>query len=123
MFATLRNPEGKNAATKTELQAHSDLIHVVDMDVNSDESVKIALEGILTKAGNIDILINNAGVMYIGITEAFSIEQAKEQMEINYFGAMRTMQSVLPAMRSAKSGLIINTSSLVGQIWHWSVKA
>jgi len=86
------------------------------MDVNSDESVKIALEGILTKAGNIDILINNAGVMYIGITEAFSIEQAKEQMETNYFGAMRTMQSVLPAMRSAKSGLIINTSSLVGQI-------
>lgn len=116
VFATLRNPEGKNAATKTELQVHSDLIHVVDMDVNSDESVKIALEGILTKAGNIDILINNAGVMYIGITEAFSIEQAKEQMEINYFGAMRTMQSVLPAMRSAKSGLIINTSSLVGQI-------
>lgn len=116
VFATLRNPEGKNAAVKAELQAHSDFIHVVDMDVNSDESVKTAIEGILTKAGNIDILINNAGVMYIGITEAFSIEQAKEQMEINYFGAMRTMQSVLPAMRSAKSGLIINTSSLVGQI-------
>lgn len=63
-----------------------------------------------------DVLINNAGVMYLGITEAFSIAQAKEQMEINYYGAIRTMQAVLPAMRAARSGLIINTSSLVGQI-------
>ncbi|MEL7069580.1 MAG: SDR family oxidoreductase [Cyanobacteria bacterium J06581_3] len=116
VFATLRNPEGKNAGVKAELQAHSNLIHIVDMDVTSEESVKTAIAGVLTKADTIDILINNAGVMYLGITEAFSIAQAKEQMEINYFGAMRTMQAVLPTMRAAKSGLIINTSSLVGQI-------
>jgi NAD(P)-dependent dehydrogenase (short-subunit alcohol dehydrogenase family) len=61
-------------------------------------------------------LINNAGVMYLGITEAFSAAQAKEQMETNYFGAIRTMQAVLPAMRKAGSGLIINCSSLVGRI-------
>ena len=70
----------------------------------------------LSKADNIDILINNAGVRYLGITEAFSIAQAKEQMETNYYGAIRIMQAVLPAMRAAKSGLIINTSPLVGQI-------
>jgi len=64
----------------------------------------------------VDVLINNAGVMYLGITEAFSVEQAKEQMETNYYGAIRAMQAVLPSMRAAKSGLIINTSSLVGQI-------
>jgi NAD(P)-dependent dehydrogenase (short-subunit alcohol dehydrogenase family) len=116
VFATLRNPEGRNAGVKVELQAHSNLIHVVEMDVTSEESVKTAIAGVLTKAGTIDILINNAGVMYLGITEAFSIAQAKEQMEINYFGAIRTMQAVLPAMRAAQSGLIINTSSLVGQI-------
>ena len=116
VFATLRNPEGKNAAVKAELEAHSNFIHVVDMDVTSDESVKTAIADVLAKAGTIDILINNAGVMYLGITEAFSIAQAKEQMEINYYGAIRTMQALLPAMRAAKSGLIINTSSLVGQI-------
>ena len=53
---------------------------------------------------------------YLGITEAFSVAQAKEQMEVNYFGAIRTMQAVLPSMRTAKAGLIINTSSLAGQI-------
>lgn len=116
VFATMRNPNGKNAAVKDELQAHSQSIHIVDMDVTSDESVKTAIAGVLAKAGTVNILINNAGVMYLGITEAFSIAQAKEQMETNYYGAIRTMQAVLPAMRAAKSGLIINTSSLVGQI-------
>ena len=51
-----------------------------------------------------------------GTTEAFSIAQAKEQMKTNYYGAIGTTQAVLPAMRASKSGLIINTSSLVEQI-------
>ncbi|WP_110640771.1 SDR family oxidoreductase [Salinicola sp. CPA57] len=116
VFATMRGPEGKNAAVKAELEAYSDSIHVVDMDVTSDESVKTAIAGVLAKVDKIDILLNNAGVMYLGITEAFSIAQAREQMETNYYGAMRTIQAVLPAMREAESGLIINTSSMVGQI-------
>lgn len=117
VFATMRNPNGKNVAVKDELQAYSQNIHIVDMDVTNDESVKTAMAEVLSQAGGtIDILINNAGVMYLGITEAFSIAQAKAQMETNYFGAMRTIQAVLPAMRAAQSGLIINTSSLVGQI-------
>jgi NAD(P)-dependent dehydrogenase (short-subunit alcohol dehydrogenase family) len=61
-------------------------------------------------------LINNAGIMFLGITEAFSVAQAHEQMNANYYGAIRTMQAVLPAMRKAGTGLIINTSSLVGRI-------
>jgi NAD(P)-dependent dehydrogenase (short-subunit alcohol dehydrogenase family) len=85
------------------------------MDVASDESVAAGFARVLAQ-GPVDVLINNAGIMYLGITEAFSITQAKEQMETNYYGAVRTMQAVLPAMRAAKSGLIINTSSLVGQI-------
>ncbi|OLO05148.1 SDR family oxidoreductase [Salinicola socius] len=116
VFATMRGPEGKNAAVKAELEAYSDSIHVVDMDVTSDESVETAIAGVLAKVDKIDILLNNAGVMYLGITEAFSIAQAREQMETNYYGAMRTIQAVLPAMREAESGLIINTSSMVGQI-------
>jgi NAD(P)-dependent dehydrogenase (short-subunit alcohol dehydrogenase family) len=116
VFATMRGPEGKNAAVKADLEAYSDFIYVVDMDVTNDDSVKTAMARVLDKAGKIDVLLNNAGVMYLGITEAFSIAQAREQMETNYYGAMRTIQAVLPAMRDAKSGLIINTSSMVGQI-------
>jgi len=116
VFATMRNPNGKNANAKAELESHSPHIKVIDMDVTSDASVKEAMATILAEAGNIDILINNAGIMYLGITEAFSVEQAKFQMETNYFGAIRVMQAVLPSMRKAGSGLIINTSSLVGRM-------
>jgi NAD(P)-dependent dehydrogenase (short-subunit alcohol dehydrogenase family) len=116
VFATMRNPGGKNANAKAELERHSTHIKVVDMDVTNDASVKEAMSTILAEAGNIDILINNAGIMYLGITEAFSVEQAKFQMETNYFGAIRVMQAILPSMRKAGSGLIINTSSLVGRM-------
>lgn len=116
VFATMRQPDGKNAEKKAELEAHSSHIKVVDMDVTNEISVKVAIDGILEEAGHIDILINNAGIMYLGITEAFSVEQARFQMETNYFGAIRTMQAVLPSMRKVGSGLIINTSSLVGRM-------
>lgn len=116
VFATMRKPKGKNANVKTELEAYSEHIKVVDMDVTNDISVKEAMTSILEQAKNIDILINNAGIMYLGITEAFSVEQSRFQMETNYYGAIRTIQAVLPSMRKAGSGLIINTSSLVGRI-------
>lgn len=116
VFATMRNPNGKNAAAKAALESHSAHINVVDMDVTKEASVKEAMGGILSATGNIDILINNAGIMYLGITEAFSVDQARFQMETNYFGAISVMQAVLPAMRKAGSGLIINTSSLVGRM-------
>jgi len=116
VFATMRNPEGKNAAKKAELEGYSDHIKVVDMDVTKETSVKEAISNILGEAGSVDILINNAGIMYLGITEAFSVAQARFQMETNYFGAIRVMQAVLPSMRKAGTGLIINTSSLVGRM-------
>jgi NAD(P)-dependent dehydrogenase (short-subunit alcohol dehydrogenase family) len=116
VFATMRKPNEKNATAKADLENHSTNIKVVDMDVTNDASVKEAMANVLAEAGKIHILINNAGIMYLGITEAFSIEQAKVQMETNYFGAIRVMQAVLPPMRKAGAGLIINTSSLVGRM-------
>tara|TARA_R110002050_G_scaffold100642_1_gene208441 strand:+ start:3067 stop:3936 length:870 start_codon:yes stop_codon:yes gene_type:complete len=116
VYATMRNPNGKNAIAKADLENHSTNIKVVDMDVTNEDSVKEAMTTILAEAGSVDVLINNAGIMYLGITEAFSVEQAKFQMETNYFGAIRVMQSLLPSMRKAGSGLIINTSSVVGRM-------
>jgi NAD(P)-dependent dehydrogenase (short-subunit alcohol dehydrogenase family) len=116
VYATMRNPNGKNANAKADLESYSTHIKVVDMDVTNEASVKEAMATILAEAGSVDVLINNAGIMYLGITEAFSVEQAKFQMETNYFGAIRVMQAILPSMRKAGSGLIINTSSLVGRM-------
>lgn len=115
VWGTMRDADGRNAGKKAALEALSKNVSVIDMDVTSDASVADGFARILAQ-GPVDVLINNAGIMYLGITEAFSIAQAKEQMETNYYGAVRTMQAVLPAMRAARSGLIINCSSLVGQI-------
>lgn len=116
VFATMRNPNAKNAAAKAELEGHSTRIKVVDMDVTNEDSVNEAMAIILAQVNKVDVLINNAGIMYIGVTEAYSVDQARFQMETNYFGAIRVMQAVLPVMRAAGTGLIINTSSLVGRV-------
>lgn len=116
VFATMRKPDGKNTEKKAELVNHSEHIKVVDMDVTNEASVKNAINTIIAEVENIDILINNAGIAYLGITEAFSVAQAHQQMETNYYGAIRVMQAILPSMRKAGLGLIINTSSLIGRI-------
>jgi len=116
VFATMRNPEGKNVVKKSELEEYSNHIKVMDMDVTNDASVQDAIAGIINQAGNVDILINNAGIMYVGVTEAYSIEQAHQQMNTNYYGIIRVTQAVLPSMRKAGKGLIINTTSVAGRV-------
>lgn len=116
VFATMRNTSTKNADNKTELESYSSNISVVEMDVTNDNSVTEAINGILSKEEKVDILINNAGIMYIGVTEAQSVTQAHEQMNTNYYGAIRVMQAVLPNMRKLGKGLIINTTSVVGRV-------
>ena len=115
VWGTMRDTSGRNAAKKAALEALSSNISVVDMDVASDASVAEGFAAIL-REGPVDVLINNAGIMYLGITEAFGISQAQEQMNTNYYGAMRATQAVLPSMRAAQSGLIIYCSSLVGRV-------
>jgi NAD(P)-dependent dehydrogenase (short-subunit alcohol dehydrogenase family) len=115
VWGTMRDAAGRNAAKKATLEAHSSRISIVEMDVTSDASVANGFAPILAD-GPVDILINNAGIMYIGMTEAYSVAQAHEQMDTNYFGAIRAMQAVLPTMRAAGTGLIVNTSSIAGRV-------
>lgn len=115
VWGTMRDADGRNAAKKAELEAYSPSIAIAEMDVTSDASVAEGFASILAE-GSVDILINNAGIMYIGMTEAYSVAQAAEQMDTNYFGAIRAMQAVLPSMRGAGNGLIINTSSIAGRV-------
>lgn len=115
VWGTMRDVDGRNAGKRAALEACSPNVSVIDMDVGSDESVAAGFATIL-RDGPVDVLINNAGIMYLGVTEAFSVAQAHEQMNTNYYGVIRTTQAVLPSMRAARSGLIINCSSLVGRI-------
>ena len=120
VWATMRNSETKNALKKEEIlsiaKKENLKIAVIDMDVNEDNSVITAINTIAKTDGKIDHLINNAGYMFVGITEAYSIKQAKEQFETNFFGILRTTKAVLPYMREQKNGLIVNVTSLAGRL-------
>lgn len=89
-------------------------VKLVKLDVRNDEQVRQAVERILEEVGRIDIVINNAGVSLIGPVEATSDAEAQALFDTNLFGALRVSRAVLPAMRSQKSGLIINISSVLG---------
>ncbi|KPZ71272.1 2-(R)-hydroxypropyl-CoM dehydrogenase [Shewanella sp. P1-14-1] len=116
VYAAMRNADSKNLEVKNELQSYSENIVVVEMDVCSDESVNAAIAQIMLKESAIDVLINNAGIMHMGVTEAFSVEQAQQLMNTNFYGVIRTVQAVAPHMRNAGKGLIINTTSVIGRV-------
>ncbi|MDB5115708.1 MAG: short-chain dehydrogenase [Mucilaginibacter sp.] len=110
VIAGMRGTSGKNEAVAAELNALPN-INVVEIDVTDDTSVKNAFEQTLAKYGTINVLINNAGVAGFGLLEAYTIDQIRNLFEINFYGVVRTYQAVLPSMRQAKNGLIINITS------------
>ncbi len=114
VFASMRDPQTKNRNHAEALRKQG--IEVIELDVSSDESVERAVKAVLARAGRIDVLINNAGIASAGITEAFTPEQAKLIFNTNVVGLLRTIRSVLPAMRKQHDGLIINVGSIVGRV-------
>jgi len=116
VLATMRNIAGKNAAAAQALSAYHDNIRTIELDVADQASVDAAMAIIADAAMTVDVLINNAGVVNSGLIEAFSIEELKAEMDVNYFGIARMFKAVLPQMRARSAGLIITISSLTGRL-------
>src|SRR5579872_6847453 len=114
-YATMRDTKKGDKileiAKKENLQ-----IRVVELDVNNENTIKKAVEVILNEKKRIDVLVNNAGYFLVGCLEDLTISDLKDQFETNFFGVVRTIQAVLPTMRSQKSGTIVNISSVAGRI-------
>jgi NAD(P)-dependent dehydrogenase (short-subunit alcohol dehydrogenase family) len=91
-------------------------VEVVPLDVRDAASVRSCVEQVRSRAGRIDVLINNAGVNLVGAVEETSIGQAQALFDTNVIGVLRMMQAVLPDMRRQGSGLIVNISSILGLI-------
>lgn len=111
----------KVAATARNIAALDDLVSTygdnilpVQLDVNNRQDVISAVNQVATHFGGIDILINNAGYGLFGTVEETTEQQARDQMETNFFGLLWVTQAVLPIMRQQKSGHIIQVSSFLG---------
>jgi NAD(P)-dependent dehydrogenase (short-subunit alcohol dehydrogenase family) len=115
----MRDCSGRNASTCEVLRSLAERegwnLDVLDMDVTTDVSVNQAVQQALERAGRIDVVINNAGIAALGITEAYTVEQFQQVLEVNLFGVVRVNRAVLPAMRRQRSGLLIHVSSGAGR--------
>ncbi|MGG5171483.1 oxidoreductase [Pseudarthrobacter sp. J1738] len=106
-------------ARRTELMAPlAELgIHVLSLDVTDEESVSGAIAQIVDAEGGIDVLVNNAGYGTFGSLEEVPLDEGRRQFEVNVFGLARITALVLPSMRKAGHGRIINVSSIGGKMY------
>ncbi|MEV7604575.1 oxidoreductase [Paenarthrobacter sp. NPDC089322] len=92
-------------------------ITVMDLDVTVEESMASAVAFVEAAHGHVDVLVNNAGYGSYGSLEEVPLDEGRRQFEVNVFGLARMTQLVIPGMRTAKAGRIINVSSIGGKIY------
>lgn len=114
VFASMRNSEANNRTHADVLRSQN--IEVLELDVTDSQSVDRAVAAVVAKAGRIDVLINNAGVLTAGVSEAFTPEQATALFDVNVIGVHRVTRAVLPHFRRQLDGLIINLGSVLGRV-------
>jgi NAD(P)-dependent dehydrogenase (short-subunit alcohol dehydrogenase family) len=88
----------------------------VQLDVDDDGSASSAVEQVLAERGQIDVLVNNAGIGAQGPVEEVAIDVFRRIMETNFFGGLRCIKAVVPGMRERRSGCIINITSVASRL-------
>ena len=93
-------------------------VHLLVIDVTSDDSVKKAFETLSTKISALDVLVNNAGVAEAGLKLPLeeSITEVIATYEVNVFGLIRVTNAFIPLLKKSLSGHVINVSSALGSL-------
>lgn len=102
VVATMRDPARSTLPSDANLR-------VLPLDVTDLGSIAAAV----AEAGEIDVLVNNAGIGWLNPLEATTLDTVRAIFETNLFGAIATMQAVLPRFRTQRHGVIVNVSSSV----------
>ncbi|QCX01422.1 SDR family NAD(P)-dependent oxidoreductase [Aggregatimonas sangjinii] len=87
------------------------------LDITDEQSIERNVEKLVSKFDSIDVLVNNAGVGFVGAIEETSMEETRKVFEANFFGTLKLTQAILPHMRNEKNGHIVQISS------HGGIKA
>src|ERR1700719_5100243 len=115
VFAGFRSVNGAKKQVADELASKN--VKVLQLDVIDQASVDRAVLQLLSDSGGqLDVVINNAGMASAGISETFTPEQMRELFEVNVFGVQRVLRATLPTLRAQHSGLIINVGSILGRV-------
>ena len=117
VYASMRDPKGKNADHAQELLdvgARDGVdLRIVELDVASADSCDAAVDTVLDEAGALDVVVHNAGHLYVGYVEAFTPEDIASLFDTNAIGTHRLNRAVLPHMRERRSGLLLYIGSTI----------
>ncbi len=116
VYATMRTPDRSGDTLRVASRLEGLDLTLLELDVNDHRSVTRAVGAALERSQRIDVLVNNAGIGSLTSVEAVPMEDAKAVFETNVFGALRTIQAILPGMRSRGSGTIVNVTSIAGRL-------
>jgi NAD(P)-dependent dehydrogenase (short-subunit alcohol dehydrogenase family) len=115
VYASMRDVDGRNRGRADELRAVSAEKGIrlipLELDVLSQDSADAAAATIVSEQGRIDVVMQNAGHLVVGPSEAFTPEEMMKVFDTNLFGAQRVNRAVLPYMRKQESGLVLWISS------------
>ena len=93
-------------------ERHADRLLALTLDVTDRAAVFAAVDTAVEHFGRLDIVVNNAGTLSMGMVEEFTEAEARAQFEVNLFGALWVSQAVLPHLRAQRSGHIVQVSSI-----------
>ncbi|WP_176054712.1 SDR family oxidoreductase [Paraburkholderia caribensis] len=125
VYASMRDIRGRNASVSSEMTHLGEVegidLRVIEMDVQSEPSIELAVAEVVNQAGRIDVVIHNAGHMVFGPAEAFTAEQYAAVYDVNVLSTQRVNRAVLPYLRRQKQGLLvwISSSSSAGGTPPW----
>lgn len=115
VYATMRDVNGRNAARAEAMRdwatTQSVQLHPLELDVLSQDSADAAVAAIVKAQGRLDVVMQNAGHLVIGPTEAFTVEEMHKAFDTNFYGAQRVNRAALPQLRRQQSGLMLWISS------------
>jgi len=115
VFATMRNINKQSFLQKAVKDAGVSL-EVKQLDVQDMSSIERCVSEIILQEGQIDVLVNNAGAGFVRTTEQATEKEIQWVMDVNFMGVVRCTKAIIPHMRKAKSGHIINISSVGGLV-------
>ena len=115
VFAGFHSIDGPKKQVASELNAQN--IDILRLDVTDQTSIDSAITQLLEKSNNqLDVVVNNAGMASMGISESFTPEQLRNLFEVNVFGVQRVIRATLPILRAKRSGLLVNVGSILGRV-------